>query len=221
MTQQIATMADLRTQLAERLQNQRNTMPPPTTSRIKMKVKEGFTLPDGTVLDTLEAVVVDMRYVNTYYSKRYSPGNVDAPDCWAVGEDYNLLAPDAASKKVQSEACEGCPLNEWGSAPGGGAGKACGNKIRLAVVPPDATVDSPIWTIDMPPTSAGQFLKVFRGLTLPMQTVIMTFSLDPKVDYPKVVTTLDGPAPDSLAPHLLPLMDKSKDPLDRGFDYDA
>jgi hypothetical protein len=63
-------------------------------------------------------------------------------------------------------------------------------------------------------------LKVLRTLTVPIQTVVMRFSLDPKQTYAKVITELLSPAPDTVAPYLLTAIDKAQPLVNRGFDYD-
>lgn len=224
-TTQILAMADLQQQLAARLQSHKDSLPPPTSSRVRVK-KDGFYLPDGSQLDELEAVIVDMRFVNTFYAKRYVPGQIDPPDCWSVSSDANNMLPSEDASKKQNDICGiageagCCPKNEWGSAPGGGAGKACGNRLRIAVVTPDATDKSPTYIIDLPPTSAGALIKLTRSMSVPYQVVTMKFTTDQKVDYPKVLIEVMGPAPDALAPYLMGLIDKSQDLLDRGFNFD-
>lgn len=220
MSTNIATLADVRAQLAARLQTQRASLPPATGSKVKAKAKEGFLFPDGTVLKDVEAVVTDVRYANALY-KRYTPGQPETPDCWALSSIYEDLAPsDLSSKKVASK-CDACPKNEFGSA-ANGQGKACKNMIRLSIVSPDATETSPVYTMDLAPTSIKQFVSVLRDLKeTPYQSVVLQFSLDPKVDYPKVHTTLLGPASDELQLSILSLIDKSQPLINRGFDYDA
>lgn len=212
-------LQDLRTQLAAKLQEQKNTLPPPTSSRVKAVAKEGFALPTGEVLEELEAIVVDVRYVNALYLKPYKAGVIETPSCWALSADANDMAPDAKSEKPIHTACDGCPNNEWGSG-ANGPGKKCKNTIRLALLQPDADEKSPILTLDLPPTSIGPFLKVLRTLTVPIQTVVMRFSLDPKQTYAKVLTELLSPAPDAVAPYLLAAIDKAQPLINRGFDYD-
>jgi hypothetical protein len=48
------------------------------------------------------------------------------------------MAPASASPAVQHATCEGCPKNEWGSAPNGGKGKACRETRRLLLIPADS-----------------------------------------------------------------------------------
>ena len=220
MATAIMNLQDLRTQLAARLQDQKSALPPPTSARIKAVAKEGFHLPTGEILEELEAIVVDVRYVNALYLKPYKPGVIETPSCWSVAADANEMYPDEKAEKPVADACEGCPMNEWGSGANGN-GKKCKNSIRLALLQPDATEKSPVYILELPPTSCGSFLKTLRGLTVPVQTVVMRFSLDNKQTYPKVITELLSPAPDTVAPFLLAAIDKAQTPISRGFDYDA
>lgn len=219
MANAIMNMQDLRTQLAAKLQEQKSTLPPPTSSRIKAVAKEGFALPTGQVIEELEAIVVDVRYVNALYLKPYKPGVIETPSCWAISADANELVPNEKSEKAVHIACEGCPNNEWGSG-ANDLGKKCKNTIRLALLQPDATDKSPILTLDLPPTSTGPFLKVLRTLSVPVQTVVMHFSLDPKQTYAKIITKLLSPAPDAVAPYLMTAIDKAQPLINRGFDYE-
>jgi hypothetical protein len=52
-----------------------------------------------------------------------------------------------------------------------------------------------------------------------MQTVVMNFSLDDKVEFVKVNTSLMSPAPDTVAPYLMGLIDKCQASINRGFDF--
>lgn len=222
MSQQIAiaSMQDLQAFLAKNANSQLDTLPPPTSTRVSAK-KTGFALPTGVQLDELEIVPIGMSYINALYTKRYVPGQIESPTCWSVSLDANGMVPSDKSDKVQHTQCDGCPKNEWGSSPTGG-GKACGNKIRVAFVTPDATTDSPVYTIDLAPTSTKPFIQTVRSLgERPMQTVIFKLSLDTKVDYPKVLTELDGDIDPGLVPHIPALMEKAQPLLVRGFDYDS
>jgi hypothetical protein len=115
--------------------------------------------------------------------------------------------------------CDSERSNVWHTLKG--AGKACKNMIRLALVPPDSDETTIPLMFDLPPTSTKSFLDTYRKLgNLPVQTVVMKFELDPSVTYPKTITSLLSPAPDSIAPFILPLMEKAQPGLARGFDYD-
>ena len=92
-------------------------------------------------------IVLDSYAENTYYSDRYDPENPLPPVCFAMGRDGDTMFPmlDAMKKDMnyftpqhivqgQILGCDGCPMNEWGSADQG-RGKACQNRRRLAVIP--------------------------------------------------------------------------------------
>lgn len=217
MSNALLNIQDLRASLAAKLQEQRAALPPPTTARIRPIVKEGFKLPDESVLEELEGIVVDVRYINALYVKPFKRGEIETPGCWVVSPDANNMAPDEKSAKPRSESCEGCPFNEFGSK---GNGKACKNTVRLAIIPPDATEKTVPYLLDLAPTSTGPFLKLLRGLKVPIQTVVLNFRLDDKVEYVKVLTELRSPAPDSVAPFIMGLMEKAQGPISRGYDFD-
>ena len=213
MATQIANINDLRASLAAKLQDQRASMPPSSNIRIKAKTT-GFEMPDGSILKTLEAIVVDVRYVNALYVKTYKPGELETPGCWSISNDANVMVPHADATKPAAVSCDECKNNEFGSK---GNGKACKNTIRLALLQPDATDRSQVFILDLAPTSTSSFIKVIRPLTIPYQTVVMQFSLDPAESYPKVITQMVGPADDAVAPFLLGKINEAQDPINRGF----
>ena len=216
MTQALISIDDLKKKLQQNLTTQRSNVPPSSSNKIKL-TDEGFELPTGEVLESLDGVVVHYAYANAFYTKRYSPGSVEAPDCFAINSNFAGLAPhNDAPKPVNSE-CAGCPKNEWGSAPGGGRGKACQNRIRLGVIPPDATSKSPVFILDLPPTSTGDFIKLIKKLKVPIQTRVLHFTLDSKVDYQKILCSDDQQTPDSIAPILLEKMELAVPIVERSY----
>ena len=83
----------------------------------------------------MNVIVIDHILENNYYADKYDPDNIAPPDCYAFGRDEDEMVPHENSAKPQSGACVGCEKNEWGTADGGGGkGKACGNRRRLALV---------------------------------------------------------------------------------------
>jgi hypothetical protein len=76
---------------------------------------------------------------NSWYDGPYDPNVPASPKCFAFGhEESEMAPPDAVDNddyfERQSPQCDGCPRNEWGSAPQG-RGKDCKNVMRLAVIP--------------------------------------------------------------------------------------
>jgi len=79
-------------------------------------------------------IIADHILENVFYAEDYDPDSPAGPVCFAFGRDDKTLAPVVEDvTKVQAEACQGCPQNEWGSADRG-SGKACRNSRRLALL---------------------------------------------------------------------------------------
>src|SRR5262245_61909297 len=68
-----------------------------------------------------------------WYENGYVEGSNASPDCFST----NGVTPDAGSTKKQSQTCQLCPKNAWGSrvTSQGKQGKACADSKRLAIVP--------------------------------------------------------------------------------------
>lgn len=97
-------------------------------------------------------IVIDSVRENTYYPGKFDPNAPLPPVCYALGRDSDNMFPHVDMQKDMSYfqpqhmqqdpqtqqwnvlGCEGCPLNEWGSADQG-KGKACQNRRRLTVLP--------------------------------------------------------------------------------------
>ena len=93
---------------------------------------------DPVANNKLACVILSGPIERLYYSSRYDPTKIVPPDCFAIGTSASDMAPAAGSPKPQSSKCDGCPMNEWGSSPTGGKGKACRETRRLLLVPADA-----------------------------------------------------------------------------------
>lgn len=95
-------------------------------------------------------IVLDSVKENTYYGARFDPDAPLPPICYALARDADDLFPHVDMQKDMSYfypqhwsgvegksdplGCQGCPMNEWGSA-AQGRGKACQNRRRLSVIP--------------------------------------------------------------------------------------
>lgn len=95
-----------------------------------------FTFKGDVLDDPLNVIVLDYAQDFAFFDRAFDPDNPHPPACFALGvcrvED---LMPHEKAPVPQSEACLGCPNNEFGS--GTGKGKACKNQWRLAVVASD------------------------------------------------------------------------------------
>ena len=154
--------------------------------KIQLKGKV-FTLPDGSKHDSLDVVIVDFMAVNNYYEGSFDPKSIVPPTCFAIGQIPTSLVPSKNAPVRQSDSCGGCPMNQYESATTG-SGKACKNQRRLALLPPDADADTPLWIMDIPPTSLKSFDGYIRSTSskfgvLPVG-LITTITFDDTVDYP-------------------------------------
>lgn len=179
-------LVNLQEQLKQELATLKNTVPTISGRAISTKGKV-FTLPDGTSSPgPIQLVVLDHRNFNRYYTAAYNPQDIKPPLCFAISKDLDLK-PHEAATEPQAESCEICPHNQWGSAPNGGKGKACRNTVRLAVAPPDASVDDDPYLLNLAPTSLRSWASYVSGLQvrelLPIQ-VITEVSFDQAAAYP-------------------------------------
>jgi hypothetical protein len=90
-------------------------------------------------------VILDHYRENTYFPERWSAELASPPKCYAFGRGGDAdemgphpsmqasLAPDGYFEP-QNDTCQGCPMNEWGTADTG-KGKACQNRRRLILLP--------------------------------------------------------------------------------------
>lgn len=174
---------------------------PATGNRIKVGQNKQFTLPDGTVTDgPLQLVIVDFVTVHAFYPGKFDPKNITSPVCYAVGQNPKQMFPLKSSPDLQADDCQSCPMNQWGS---DGDGKACKNSRRLAVLPPDATEDTPLWLLDVSPTALkgfdGYVAAVVRTFGVPPMGVVTTVGFSDAVDYARLTFSDPRPAGDVVA----------------------
>lgn len=151
----------------------------------KIRYSKGkFVLPDGTETESLDVVIVDFVSTNVYYANGYDKDNIVPPNCFAISPEPKGMVPSNNSPEKQSDDCASCPMNAFGSS---GAGKACKNTRVLAVLPPDAEDDTPLWILSVPPTAIkgfdGYVGSVLRTFQMPPVGVVTTVSLDENEDY--------------------------------------
>ncbi len=164
----------------------------PTGNKIKISDKQ-FKMPSGDILDFLDIVVVDFVYANSYYAGAYVEGEFSAPDCFAIAVEPNALAPspNAADCQTETGACKGCWANEFASK---GKGKACQNRLKIAILPTDATAETPFTILDISPTAIKGFStyvqSVARGHQLPPYAVVTHVECNPATKYDVAVFSL-------------------------------
>lgn len=166
--------------------------------------------------DAIAVVVVGFAFENAYYTEKYNPDDPRSPDCYAIGEDEKELEPHEQADDPQSDTCDNCLMNEWGSADTG-RGKACKNTRRLAVISAgrmdggqflpydeaDLYTRQPIYVAKLPVTSvkgwATTVSQVTGTLKRPMWAVYCQIRVEPdsKTQFKVSITPL-GNVPNHL-----------------------
>lgn len=152
---------------------------------IRVTQDKTFELPDGTKSSgPLELVIVDFVASNKFYEGAYDPKNISPPACFAIGTKPTALVPSDSSPVKQATECGKCPMNQFGSS---GNGKACKNSRVLAVLPPDADEDTPIWLLNVSPTALKAFdsyvTSIARTFQAPPVGVVTQVSFDENSTY--------------------------------------
>ena len=132
----------------------------PTGNKIKMDNKT-FKLPSGDQLDSLDAVIVDFIYFNKYYEGAFDSNNIVPPNCFSLSPLPNGMTPSSNAPEAQHDNCAACAQNQFGS---NGKGKACQNRILMALLPSDATSETPFMILDISPTALKGFNAYVQAL---------------------------------------------------------
>lgn len=170
---------------------------PASGNYIRVTQDKHFQLPDGTkTAGPMELVIVDFATKHAFYEGAYDPKALTPPACFALGSNPMKMVPSPNSPIKQAENCQECPNNQFGS---DGDGKACKNSRLLAVLPPDADADTPLWMLATSPTANKGFdgfvAGVVRTFEMPPVGVIATVGFDPNVTYAKLVFSDPKPNP--------------------------
>lgn len=178
---------ELRQQLADQVANDLSRLGAVGgKDSIRVTQDKKFELPNGDTHDELEAVIVDFVYRNEFYVGAFNRKQISPPACFAINASSSGLVPSDNSPVKQAENCSVCQQNQFGSSPTGD-GKACKNTVYMAVLPPDADEDSPIWVIKTSPTAVKHFnnhvAKVLRTAQVPIDAVVTKVFFDPNSSY--------------------------------------
>lgn len=180
-----SNIVDIRAMLAKEAADMAGRVGAPGGDVIKVTQDKRFEFPDGTKsAGPVQMVIVDFMSSNAFYEGSYDPNNISPPACFAIGSKPTMLVPSNNSPVKQADACSACPMNQFGSA---GNGKACKNSRVLAVLPPGATADTPLWILKVSPTALKAFdayvTQVARQFHLPPVAVVTEISFDESVSY--------------------------------------
>jgi len=215
-TTQRQAIAEYREALRQELATLHTRIAPPAGNRISLRGRV-FTMPDGsTNQGPLGAVILDFRNHNSFWSTPYNPQQLTDPVCFALSREFGDLAPSADATNPQAEHCAVCPRNVFGSAPNGKA-KRCRNSRRLAIVPPDATLETAPMLLDASPTAISAFESYLLGLAtegkMPVE-VITHIAFDPASDFPSLRFGKPKPLTDRQLAVMMKLREKAQVMLD-------
>lgn len=184
----VVSIADMQAALKAQAAAVVDKTAPASGNAIRVTQDKQFLLPDGTKTPgPLQLVIVDFTSKNSFYQGQFDPKNITPPACFAIGSNPLSMAPSAKAPLAQSTDCQSCPMNQFGSS---GDGKACKNSRVLAVLPPDADEDTPLWTLATSPTANKNFdgfvTSVARIFQMPPIGVVATVGFDDSVSYAKL-----------------------------------
>lgn len=142
--------------------------------------------PDGNTYMPVIVLRAKRALNKTWYASKYNPAEeTEAPDCFS--ED--AVKPHSTIKKPQSDSCETCGCNAFGSGTdqegNATAGKACADTKILAVFVPNHGVHS----LKIPPGSLknfGLFVKKLSGSGIPVGSIKTFVGFDMNCEYPKL-----------------------------------
>lgn len=165
---------------------------------IRVTQDKHFELPNGDQVEELTGVVVDFIYRNEYYLGAYNRKVITPPACFSLSNSASDMSPSDNSPMKQSDFCATCQQNQFGSSPQGD-GKACKNTVFMAILPTDATDDTPLAVIKTSPTAVKHFnsyvTKVARTAKVPVHAVATRIFFDPNSTYATLRFEVDGPNP--------------------------
>lgn len=162
--------------------------------RISLKGKKFRVILDGEEVQKpsteLEAVILAVEpgpglFIKTYYEGAYNPSDTSPPSC----ASSNGIAPDAWVTNPQSDRCNTCPKNVFGSATAASSGKkakACKDSKRIWVTMPD-DIDGTVFALGVPVTSlknVSNYAKELQKHNYPMTAIVTKLKIDDEEDFP-------------------------------------
>ena len=179
----------------------------------------------------MHVIILAALVENAYYNGPYDPDAPRSPVCFAFSEDGEDMEPHEKSHERQSDSCEGCQWNKWGSADQG-RGKACKNIRRLAVIPMgegpgvEEIKAAEIATLTVPVTSVKGYSAFAKELTthagLPpfAYRVRIWLEDDAKSQFRVRFEAADRkPLPEKLMPALIERVKEAEKLLDQPYVY--
>lgn len=186
-----ANLVSIKEAMASMLAEQGDKVAPGGGNQIRTTQDKKFILPDGSKTEgPLQLVIVDFATQHRFYAGAFNAKEIVPPNCFAIGTNplKMVMSKNAPDPQSNDGNCGTCAMNQYGS---DGDGKACKNTRMLAVLPPDAGADTPLWLLSVSPTALKNFdgfvTSVARVFQTPPIGVIATVGFDDSVTYAKLV----------------------------------
>ena len=140
---------------------------------------------DGEPAASIELIVLKTHpgVAKTYYSKGFSEGSVENPDCYS----NDGIAPAADAQSPQAKKCAACPHNQWGSkiTEDGKKGKSCADVKRLAVAPAGQINDPMLLRVPAASLKTwDQYVDLLKKRGVPPPAVVTKVGFDYTVAHP-------------------------------------
>ena len=141
-----------------------------------MSLKSGIMAIGGEPVkdNFLDCVIIACVSEMVHYKDKWQEGVITRPDCYAVGETrVELLVPhDKVMEEATNyaDACKDCAYFVWGSDLGGGRGRECKERRKMALLPADGSAEMCILSI--PGTS-------IKGWSTYVRTIVASTGMSP------------------------------------------
>lgn len=137
---------------------------------------------DGVdMVQEFQGLVLHSGKRRSLYNSAYDPSaEASPPDCSSQDGEIGVGLYGIDSINHPTGKCSSCPMDEWGSAPGGGRGKACRENGELYLIRDGELIPS---VLRVPPTSLGVWRKLMlklAGRGLSVHSAVFSFSLEKK-----------------------------------------
>lgn len=176
---------DVNQEMAAEIAALQSRISPPSGDRIQVTQAKTFKMPNGQELrGPLEAIIVEFAAANYYYTEAFDRGNVTLPVCFSLGLEPAGMSPSENAPEPQAASCASCWANQFGSS---GRGKACQNARLLALLPLDATEETPLSILKVSPTAIRAFdshvSAVARQYGVPVRAVVTRIDFSQDTEY--------------------------------------
>lgn len=132
---------------------------------------QGMPIPN----DTIEAVILCAPIERLFYESKFDGAALVPPDCSSIASNASDMGPFDSSLHPQSDKCETCPQNVWGSAGEGRKGKACRETRRIVFLTSDTVKENgdpgaiPAYAIRPPVTSLSNWSTYIKTIAMTLR----------------------------------------------------